>query len=141
MCYIPVPFDPKPVFGKVRAPVTVTVNGYTYRSTIAAMGGPPCVPLRKSNREAAGLNGDESLEVTLALDTVKREIRPPADLVKALKAKTAVWQHWQTLSYSPARVCRSDRGGEEARNAPQKDRERCSSDRGQGGALTRRGAR
>jgi hypothetical protein len=85
------------------APVTVTVNGYTCRSTIAAMGGPPCVPLRKSNREAAGLNGDESLEVTLALDTVKREIRPPADLGKALKAKTAVWQHWQTLSYSHQR--------------------------------------
>lgn len=27
-CLIPVPFDPKPVFGKVRAPVVVTLNGY-----------------------------------------------------------------------------------------------------------------
>jgi len=39
MCFIPVPFDPKAVFGKVRALVKVTLNGYTYRSTIAAMGG------------------------------------------------------------------------------------------------------
>lgn len=41
MCFIPLTFDPREVFGKVRAPVKVTVNGYTYRSTIAAMGGPP----------------------------------------------------------------------------------------------------
>ena len=52
MCIVPVPFDPAPVFGKVRAAVKVTLNGYTYRSTIAAMGGPLCIPLRKSNREA-----------------------------------------------------------------------------------------
>jgi hypothetical protein len=57
MCFIPLGFDPKTVFGRVRAPVRVTLNGYTYRSTIAAMGGPPCIPLRKSNREAAGLEG------------------------------------------------------------------------------------
>ena len=56
MCFIPLTFDPKSLFGKVRAPVKVTLNGYTYRSTIAAMGGPPCIPLRKSNREAAGLD-------------------------------------------------------------------------------------
>ncbi len=61
MCFIPVTFDPKTVFGKTRAPGKVTVNGYTYRSTIAAMGGPPCIPLRKSNREAAGLEGGETL--------------------------------------------------------------------------------
>ena len=40
MCFVPLTFDPKSVFGKVRAPVKVTLNGYTYRSTIAAMGGP-----------------------------------------------------------------------------------------------------
>ena len=37
MCFIPVTFDPKPVFGKVRAPVKVTLNGFTYRSTIATL--------------------------------------------------------------------------------------------------------
>src|SRR5262249_17728685 len=31
MCFIPVPFDPKAVFGMVRAPVKVTLNGYRYR--------------------------------------------------------------------------------------------------------------
>ncbi|MDP9159484.1 MAG: DUF1905 domain-containing protein [Acidobacteriota bacterium] len=53
MCVIPLTFDPKPVFGKVRAPVKVTLNGYTYRSTIAGMGGPPCIPLRRSKDHRA----------------------------------------------------------------------------------------
>ena len=103
ICYIPLTFDPKPVFGKVRAPVKVTINGYTYRSTIAAMGGPPCIPLRASNREAAGIEGGETLDVRLELDTEPRTVSPPADLVKALKAAPPAWQRWQELSYTHQR--------------------------------------
>ena len=103
MCFIPVTFDPKAVFGKVRAPVKVTLNGYTYRSTIAAMGGPPCIPLRRSNREAAGLEGDETIEVRLDLDTDVRKVKAPADLVKALKVAPPAWQKWRALSYSHQR--------------------------------------
>lgn len=103
MCFIPLTFDPKPVFGKVRAPVKVTLNGYTYRSTIAAMGGPPCIPLRRSNREAAGLEGDETIDVRLDLDTAVREIKPPADLVRALKSAPPAWDRWRELSYSHQR--------------------------------------
>jgi len=103
MSFIPLTFDPKNVFGKVRAPVKVTLNGYTYRSTIAAMGGPPCIPLRRSNREAAGLEGNETLEVRLDLDTDKREVKPPADFVKALRAAPPAWERWRDLSYSHQR--------------------------------------
>src|SRR5947199_1130323 len=103
MCFVPLTFDPKAVFGKVRAPVKVTLNGYTYRSTIAAMGGPPCIPLRRSNREAAGLEGGETLAVTLELDTGKREVKPPADLANALKAAPPGWDRWRALSYSHQR--------------------------------------
>jgi hypothetical protein len=102
-CYIPVPFDPAPVFGKIRAPVKVTVNGYTYRSTIASMGGTVFIPLRKSNREAAGLEGGEAIQVRLELDTGKREVDPPDDLVKALRAVPSGWERWQELSYSHQR--------------------------------------
>ena len=103
MCFIPVPLDPKPVFGKVRAAVKVTLNGYTYRSTIASMGGVVCIPLRRSNREAAGLEGGETLDVKLELDTDKRVIKPPADFVKALKATPSAWERWRELSYSHQR--------------------------------------
>jgi Bacteriocin-protection, YdeI or OmpD-Associated/Domain of unknown function (DUF1905) len=102
-CFIPVPFDPRPLFGKVRAPVEVTLNGYRFRSTIASMGDGPCVPLRRSHREAAGLEGGETLAVTLALDTAKREVEPPADLVKALKAAPPAWERWRELSYTHQR--------------------------------------
>ena len=103
MCFIPLPFDPKSVFGKARPPVKVTLNGYTYRSTIFSMGGPPFIPLRKSNREAAGLKGSETLEVRLDLDTEKREVKPPADLVKALKAAPPAWERWRELSFTHQR--------------------------------------
>ena len=102
-CFIPVPFDPREAFGQVRAPVEVTLNGYRFRSTIASMGDGPCVPLRRSHREAAGLEGGETLSVTLALDTAKREVEPPADLVKALKATSPAWARWQELSYTHQR--------------------------------------
>jgi hypothetical protein len=103
MCFIPVPFDPKAVFGKVRAPVKVTLNGYTYRSTIAAMGGVTCIPLRKSNREAAGLNGGETLTVKIELDTQVREVRVPSDLERELQASKAARDKWQSLSYTHKR--------------------------------------
>src|SRR5437867_9946773 len=103
MCFIPLTFDPKSVFGKIRAPVKVTVNGYTYRSTIAAIGGPPCIPLRRSNREAAGLEGGETIEVRLDLDTDKREVTPPADFLRALKAVPAASDRWRELSYTHQR--------------------------------------
>jgi hypothetical protein len=103
MCAIPVPFDPKPVFGRVRAPVTVTLNGYTFRSTIAAMGGPCFIPLRRSHREAAGLEGTERLTVALALDTAPRTVTPPADLTRALKAVPGALDAWKALSYTHQR--------------------------------------
>ncbi len=103
MCFVPVPFDPKAVFGKVRAPVRVTLNGYTYRSTIAAMGGTVCIPLRRSNREAAGLEGDETLAVRIALDTAQRIVEPPRDLVRALKAAPPSWERWRELSFTHQR--------------------------------------
>ena len=103
MCHIPVPFDPKAAFGKVRAPVKVTLNGYTYRSTIFAMGGVTFIPLRTSNREAAGLNGDETIAVTIALDAEPREVELPEDLGRALQSNARVWRAWQALSYTHRR--------------------------------------
>ncbi|HEV2505477.1 MAG TPA: YdeI/OmpD-associated family protein [Mesorhizobium sp.] len=100
-CFIPLDFDPKPVFGKVRAPVKVTLNGYTYRSTIASMGGQICLPLRKSNREAAGLDGGETLDVTLELDSDQRTVEIPPDLDGALTP--AGRKGWEALSFTHRR--------------------------------------
>ena len=48
-------------------------------------GGERFLPLRKSNREAAGLEGNETLQVTLALDEAPREVQVPEDLEKATR--------------------------------------------------------
>ncbi|HEY8549902.1 MAG TPA: YdeI/OmpD-associated family protein [Vicinamibacterales bacterium] len=103
MCFIPVTFDPKEVFGTVRAPVKVTLNGYTFRSTTSSMGGQVLVPLRRSHREAAGLEGNETLNVRLELDTEPRTVTPPDDLASALKAVPGAWDRWQALSYTHRR--------------------------------------
>jgi len=102
-CFVTVPFDPKPVFGKVRAPVVATVNGYTFRTTIAAMGGPVCIGLRKSHREAAGLEGGETVAVTLVLDEAPRTVTVPADLARALKATPGALDAWTASSYTHQR--------------------------------------
>jgi hypothetical protein len=99
MCYIPVTFDPKAVFGKIRAPVKVTVNGYTYRSTICLMNGIMALPLRKSNREAAGVSHGELHEITLELDAEKRTVELPPD-VKRLIKNSKLLAAWEKLSYT-----------------------------------------
>jgi hypothetical protein len=103
MCFIPVPFDPKAVFGKVRAPVVVTLCDHSYRSTIFSMGGVNGVPLRRSNREAAGLEGGETVTVLLELDGERREVTPPRDLVAALRAAPPAWERWRELSFTHQR--------------------------------------
>lgn len=100
-CFLPLPFDPKPVFGRIRAPVVVTVGSHSWRSTIAAMGGPPCLPLRRSNREAAGVAEGEEVEVLLVADTAPRTVDLPPDLEAALTP--AAQAGWDRLSYSHQR--------------------------------------
>lgn len=102
-CFIVLPFDPKATFGKVRAPVVATVNGYTFRTTIAAMGGPPCIGLRRSHREAAGVAGGETVAVQVALDDAPRTVTAPADLLRALRAVPGALAAWTASSYTHQR--------------------------------------
>ena len=101
-CFVELPFDPKAVFGNVRAPVVVTIGGYTFRTRVVAMGGPVCVGLRREHREAAGLEGGETVTVNVALDTAERTVAAPADLLRALKAAGSV-DAWKALSYTHQR--------------------------------------
>ena len=103
MSFIPVPFDPREVFGKARAPVKVTLKGYTYRSTIFSMRGLVGIPLRKSHREAAGVEGVKKVTVKIALDTAARVVTVPPDLKKALAGSAALRKAWDALSYTHRR--------------------------------------
>jgi len=73
-------------FGQGKRPkVTITLKGYTYRSTVAVMGGKYMLPLAKVHREASGVKDGEKVEITLELDTAPREVEVPKDLATALK--------------------------------------------------------
>jgi len=86
--------------GSKRPAVSVTLNNYTYRSTVAPMGGGWWVGVNADHREASGLRGGDEVQVTLALDTAPREIEVPPELAAALDADPAAKAFFDGLSYS-----------------------------------------
>lgn len=98
---IPVPDDVVEALGAgKRPPVRVTVNGYTYRNTIAMMDGVFMVSLSSDHRDAAGVRGGDEVDVDVELDTAPREVTVPADFSSALDAEPAARQTFDALSYS-----------------------------------------
>ena len=87
-------------FGQGKRPkVTVTLNGYTYRSTVAVMGGKFMLPLAKEHRAKSGVKDGQKVEVTLELDTAPREVGVPKDLAAALK-KAGVRAAFDKLAFT-----------------------------------------
>jgi uncharacterized protein YdeI (YjbR/CyaY-like superfamily) len=78
----------------------VTINGYSYRSTVASLGGKSMVGLSAEHRAGAGVAGGDEVEVDLELDTAPREVTVPADLAAALDAEPAARATFDGLSYS-----------------------------------------
>ncbi len=68
-------------------PIRVTINGVTYRSTIADMGTGPVIPVRREIRNAAGVERNDRLTVTIEEDRAKRTVTVPAYLKKAMNAR------------------------------------------------------
>ena len=85
--------------GGKRAPVKVTINGYSYRNTIAVMGGKYMIGVAAEHREKAKVKGGDKIEVSLELDTAPREVEVPADLAAALK-KAKARETFDGLAYT-----------------------------------------
>jgi hypothetical protein len=86
-----------------RPAVRVTINGYTYRSTVAVMGGRYMLPVSAENRQGAGIAAGDEIEVSLELDTAPREVAVPADLAEALGRAPEARAFFESLSYSRQR--------------------------------------
>ena len=96
-----VPEDVVLALGKgKRPPVRVTLNGYTYRSTVAPMGGRYLIGVSAENRAGAGVAGGETHDIDLELDDAPREIALPADFAAALAAEPAARRTFDALSPS-----------------------------------------
>jgi hypothetical protein len=98
---LPVPDDVVAALGAGRRPpVTVTLGGHTYRSTVAPMGGRFFLPLSAENRTAAGVAAGDTVDVDLELDTAPRTVDVPADLAAALDGQPAARARFDALPYT-----------------------------------------
>jgi hypothetical protein len=83
-----------------RPPIRVTINGFTYRSTVAVIGGAYMVGVSAENRAGAGVAGGDEVDVDIELDTAPREVTVPADFGEALDAEPTARRTFDGLSNS-----------------------------------------
>jgi Domain of unknown function (DUF1905)/Bacteriocin-protection, YdeI or OmpD-Associated len=81
------PFDTREVWGRARVPVKVTINGYTWRSTVGNRGGIQYLVVNAAARRYADVKAGDSVTIVLAPDTEKRDIEVPVQLRRARGAK------------------------------------------------------
>ena len=85
--------------GSTKRPlVKVTINGYTYRSAIAPMGG--TYMLDERGQVGAEPRAGDTVDVNVELDTEKRDVEVPPELARALAKDPKVKKYFESLSYS-----------------------------------------
>ena len=98
---LPVPDEVIASLGAGKKPkVKVTLNGYTYRTTVGVVNGTFMLSLSSENREAAGVKAGDPVEVTLELDTEPRTVTVPDDLAAALDMVPGATAAFDACSYS-----------------------------------------
>ena len=98
---IHVPDEIVDALGSGRRPaVRVTINGFTYRSTVAVVSGTFMVGVSAENRAGAGVAGGDEVDVDIELDTAPREVTVPADFAAALDAEPNARRTFDALSFS-----------------------------------------
>jgi hypothetical protein len=83
-----------------RPAVRVTLNGYTYRSSVASMGGKFMVGVSAEVRKNAGVAGGDAVDVDIELDTEPRVVKVPADFKQALDRDAKAKRFFDALAYS-----------------------------------------
>lgn len=98
---IEIPADVMAALGPGKRPgVQVTINGYTYPSTVGTMGGRSLIPVSAEVRSRAGVAAGDEVDVDIVPDTRPRQVEVPADLSAALDREPAARQAFERLSYS-----------------------------------------
>ena len=92
------PFDTRDVWGKTKVPVRVTINGYTWRSTVGNRGGIQYIVVNAAARRGAGVRAGDFVSIALEPDAEKREIEIPMALQRELGKKLT--QKLDALSFT-----------------------------------------
>ncbi|MFD3507465.1 YdeI/OmpD-associated family protein [Nocardia sp. NPDC058666] len=87
-----------------RPPVTITLNGHSWKSRIALLRGRHLIGLSHANRQAAGVEIGDEVEVELELDTEPRTVVEPEDFAHALDADPLARAAYDNLSHSNKRT-------------------------------------
>jgi len=86
-----------------KPPVRVTINGHSYRSSIAFMGGVFMVGVNNEFRRTSGVAAGDEVDVDIEVDTEPRQVVVPPDLATALEADPTALAFFEGLSYSNKR--------------------------------------
>lgn len=86
-----------------RPPVRATINGFTYRTSVASMGGRFMLGVPPEFREGAGVAAGDMVDIDLEPDTQPREVAIPADLASALARNAGAKKFFEGLNYSNRR--------------------------------------
>jgi hypothetical protein len=86
-----------------KPPVVMTINGHSYRGSVASMGGEFWIGVTNDFRRTAGVAAGDQVDVDLVLDTQPREVSVPSDLSAALEADPEARDFFDGLSYSNKR--------------------------------------
>ncbi|PZS27547.1 MAG: hypothetical protein DLM58_18680 [Pseudonocardiales bacterium] len=101
---IRVPADVMEYLGPSKRPkVRVTINGYTYRTSVASMSGSVMFGVSADVRESAGVAAGDRVDVEIDLDTELRSVHVPADLSAAIDDDADARRFFDGLSYSHQR--------------------------------------
>jgi hypothetical protein len=95
------PFNVLDVFGtKARVPVKLTVDGYTFRSSLAPMSGKHMMVFNLEMRQKTGYKAGDTIHIILERDIEPREIEIPKDVAKVLKTDKHAYAAFMKYSYS-----------------------------------------
>jgi hypothetical protein len=86
--------------GAKRFPVKATVNGHTWRGSVARMKGEFLLGLNKEVREAAGVEAGDTVPVVIAPDTAERTVEVPEALASALAGEEEAKAAFDGLAYT-----------------------------------------
>lgn len=86
--------------GGNRPAVSVDVNGYVYRNTVAVMGGKHLIGVSAAIRKETGLRAGDPITVTLTVETAPRPVNVPVDFEAALEANPGTRAFFDKLSNS-----------------------------------------
>lgn len=93
------PASLREIGGNKRAPLKITINGYTYQSTATGVDGKCMVVFPMREREAAGVVAGDQVQVTLELDSGYRQVDVPPELNVVLKRQNLT-EKFANLIYS-----------------------------------------